>query len=94
MGLPLKLPWDKAQTLWERQIDPIITFPPNKGLLLSNLVIKTGTNVINHKLARKQQGYIITDQTTSASIYRSADFNDLTLTLTSSAPSVVSLWVF
>ena len=41
-----------------------------------------------------QQGWIISDQSAAASIYRSAAFNDLTLTLTSSAPCTINLVVY
>lgn len=39
-------------------------------------------------------GWMLVDQDTLANIYRSKPKNDTTLTLTSDAACVVSLWVF
>lgn len=53
------------------------------------------TNVINHKLGRMQQGWVITDiNNVATSIYRSQPFNDKTLTLTSSGAVTVNIWVY
>lgn len=94
MSLPLRLPWQLAQDRWASEINPILQFPPNNGLLLKNVSLKTGVNVINHLLGRTQQGYSFTDQDAAANIHRNAPFNNLTLTLTSDADVTISLWVF
>lgn len=94
MSLPLKLPWELAQNRWATQIDPVIKSPINKGTLITNIPIIAGVNVINHKLSRKQIGFFISDITGPAQLYRTADFNPLTLTLTSTAACTISLWVF
>ena len=92
--LPLRLPWTLAQDRWSSDINPVLALPPNQGLLLPNVSLSSGVNIINHKLGKTQQGWILTDQQASADIYRSAPFNNLTLTLTSSADTMISLWVF
>lgn len=94
MNLPLKLPWSSAENRWATIINPIIQLPPNQGILLENIALISGNTVINHKLGVTPQGFIITDQNAAAQIYRSADFNKLTLTLNSNAPVTVSIWVF
>lgn len=94
MGLPQKLPYDLMLTNWATQLDPLIKSPINQGNLVTNVKIKTGVNVINHKLSRKQVGYFIADITGPALLYRTADFNNLTLTLTSTGDCMISLWVF
>jgi hypothetical protein len=94
MALPKKLTLEQLQTKWPSQIDPVLNFAPNKGTLLTNIALVTGSNVINHKLGKTQQGWIVTDQTAAASLYRSAAFNNLTLTLTASAPTTVNLWCY
>jgi hypothetical protein len=98
MALPRFSTKDQALTLlqsnWSSQIDPVLAFPPNKGFILQGVSLSTGVNVINHKLARKPQGYIITDIDAAATIFRSAPLNDTTLTLTSNADAVASIWVF
>lgn len=92
--LPLRLPWTQAQDRWATIINPVLDNPNSNGLLLSNVTLKSGTNIINHTLGRQQQGWYVTDINSAAQIYRSTPLNSLTLTLFSSAPCVVGLWVF
>lgn len=92
--LPLRLPFSLFQDRWATIINPVVNFAPNQGLLLKNVPIVTGVNVINHKLQRNQQGWSIIDQDATASIYRSQPLNDLTLTLMSTANCNIALWVF
>lgn len=82
------------QTNWSAILDPIIKNPLSKGNFLTSVSLTTGDNVINHLLGKRQQGWIISDQTAAASIYRSEPFNELTLTLNASAPCMVNLYVF
>jgi hypothetical protein len=82
------------QTQWASQLNPVLRNPATDMSILTNVALKTGTNVVNHLLGVQQQGGILTDIQGAATIYRSAPFNDLTLTLTSSAPVMVSIGVF
>lgn len=84
----------QMQTTWKSQLDPIIAIPMLNGLQLSNINLVGGNNVINHKLQRLQQGWIITDLNQGVAIYRAQPFNSTTLTLNSGAPCVVDLWVY
>ena len=87
------LSFDLFQTRLKAELDPITAIPFLNGLQVSaNLT--PGVNVINHLLQRKQQGWWATDTNGSASFYRSAAFNDTTLTLTSNGVVTVGLWVF
>jgi len=92
--LPLRLPWNLASDRWANIIEPVIQFPPNQGLLRKNVPLVIGDNVINTLLGKQQQGWIIIDQDAASQIYRSAPFNNLTLTLNSSAACNISLLVF
>lgn len=96
MGLPLNLNLSQMATRWKALLDPLLGDPTNNSSILTNVNLINGTNVINHKLGRVQQGWYITDQQGVASIYRpnTAPFNNLTLTLVSSAAVVVSIGVF
>lgn len=94
MSLPQRLPYDQMQVKWASELDPVLRNQLIQGILISDITMVAGTNVINHRLGRKQVGYIITDQNAQASIYRSAALNNLTLTLTSDNPCVISLWCF
>lgn len=82
------------QTSWKAAILPVLNNEINQGILLENITITTGINVINHLLGRKQIGWIITDKNSNANLYRSVELNNKTLTLTSDANSIISLWVF
>lgn len=94
MQLPLIDDAKLAQTKWKSILDPLLAKPLNSGNLLTNINLVTGVNVINHRLGRLMQGWIVTDQNSNATFYRSSSLNDLTLTLTSSANSTVSILVF
>jgi len=82
------------QTKWISILNPLLAQPLSSSNILSNISLVNGNNVINHKLARKMQGWFMTDINAAATIYRNAPFNDETLTLHSSANCVVNLLVF
>ena len=92
--LPRNLNLPQLITTWATALDPIVRNQLIQGNLLNNISLINGVNVINHKLGRKQVGYIITDINGIAQVYRSQPFNDLQLTLTSDSDVNVSLWVF
>jgi hypothetical protein len=94
MQLPLKLTMDLMQTRWKSLLDPILENPINSISIIDNVALVIGNNVINHRLGRKQQGWLILDIDAASTIYRSADFNDKTLTLNASAAATIKLGVF
>ena len=93
-NLPLNLPQSQRDTRWKSIIDPLLSNPMTNMSILPNVSLVTGVNVINHGLQQMQQGWVVTDIQGSATVYRSAPFNNLTLTLTASAPVVMSIAVF
>lgn len=82
------------QNRWASQLNPVLANRFVQGRQITGVRLISGDNVINHLLSAQQNGWVITDQTAAASIYRSAPLNDTTLTLNSSAPVTVSLWVY
>lgn len=86
------------QTKWATELNPILTNPVSNGLLLKGIILTTGANVINHKLGRKLQGWVVTRYIGgAASLYDTQDNNgmpQLTLNLTSSANVSVDIYVF
>lgn len=84
----------RLQTQWKAILDPVVASPVTNPTLLRNVVLKTGVNTINHTLQATQQGWLVTDVNAAITLYRSAPFNDLTLTLTASGPAVISLLVY
>lgn len=82
------------QSAWATLLNPMLSNPSLQCILLKDVALASGANVINHRLGRKPQGWRIVDINGAATIYRSANFNNLTLTLTSSAPVQISIEVF
>lgn len=102
MGTPSSLPSfqtdDQAlsflQSRWASILNPLLRSPLSSNLLLKEVVLVAGDNVINHKLGRTPQGWIISDVNSAISIYRNAPFNELTLTLNSSGNGTINLIIF
>lgn len=98
MALPIfqsdSQPLQLMQTRWASELNPFLKLPISSPSLLSNISIVSGVNVINHRLGRKPQGWIVSDINAAVTLFRSADFNDLTLTLTSSGAATVALMVY
>jgi len=94
MQLPLGFPLPQMQTLWKSLLDPVLDNPLNDISILKNVQLNNGVTVINHRLGRNQQGWFLTDIQGAATVYRSAAFNSLTLTLTSNAAVTVNIGVF
>lgn len=95
--LPQELPWEDADNKWAAMLNPILTNPLVSGRAIQNVSLTTGNNVVNHKLGRKLQGWVITGIDGVASIYDTQASNQLsarTLNLVSSADVTISLWVF
>jgi hypothetical protein len=82
------------QTKWASELNPVLAIPLLHGTQLTEISLINGVTVINHRLQRTQQGWLITDISAAATIYRSQPFNSTSLTLTSSAAVTISLWVY
>lgn len=90
-----KLPWDLAQTKWAAIINPVLAIPFLSGVQISNVNLTANTPLaINHLLQRMPQGWFLTDNNANAVVWRAAAFNNLTITLESSANTTISFWVF
>lgn len=94
MQLPILTTLSALATRWKSVLDPVLANPINGVSILSNVVLANGTTVINHKLDQLQQGWFIVDINAAATIYRSAAFNEKTLTLHSNAAVTVSIGVY
>lgn len=94
MQLTTKLPWEMANSRWAAILNPLLSNPLSSIAFLEGVKLASGANVVNHKLGRVQQGWFITDTNAAITYYRSAPFNDLTLTLTCSGAAVVNIGVF
>lgn len=94
MALSQKLAWALANPKWASELNPLLSNPLNNVSILTNIVLQSGNNTINHLLGRLQQGWVIVDIQGAAAIYRSAPFNTTTLVLNSSAPVTLSIGVY
>lgn len=78
-------------------LNPIINNALTDGILLTNISLVSGANVINHKLNRKLQGWVPVRVRASATFYDTQDSNktpEVSLYLNASAAVVVDLYVF
>lgn len=85
------------QTSWAASLNPLLKSAVLQGVLLKNVNLAAGANVVNHRLGRKLQGWMLTRIRSAATTYDTQDSNqtpELTLNLTSSAAVVVDLYVF
>ena len=96
-SLSTALPWELARTKWAATLNALLGNPVVSGLLINDITVVPGANVINHKLGRKIQGYIVTMNSASVTFYDSQSTNqmpDLTLVLNASGNATISLYCF
>lgn len=85
------------QTRWASIINPVLGNPLVDGAVLKQVALTSGSNVVNHKLGRKLQGWFITRLRAASDIYDTQDSNtipELTLQLEASADATVDIYVF
>lgn len=87
-------PLQLMQSRWATILNPIINNPVTDPTILTGIALQAGDNVINHRLGKLPQGWLISDLNAAAVIYRNAPFNDRTLTLNSSVAAVINLVVY
>lgn len=96
-SLSPKLPWELANPKWAAALNPVIGNPLMSGNRLTNISVASGANVINHKLGRTLQGYLVVLNSASVTFYDSQASNqtpELTLILNASGTATISLYVF
>lgn len=96
-SLSSSITWELANPKWAATINPLLANPLVQGFVLENIVLKTGSNAISHKLGRNLVGYLIILNSAAATFYDNQSTNqrpDLTLILNASAPTTVSIYVF
>lgn len=85
------------QSRWATIINPVVNNPVNNATILKGVALSTGSNVINHLMSRKLQGWSIVRINAAATVYDTQDSNQTpnqTLVLVSSAPATVDIMVF
>lgn len=94
MQLPTKLQPDMQTTKWKSLLDPLLINPLNNVIILKNVELASGNNIVSHKLGKKPQGWLIVDIDAASIIYRYQESTDVFLYLNSSAAATISLGVF
>lgn len=88
----------QMQTKWAGLLNPLLAQPSAQQLILTNVKLAVGQNVVAHTLGRKLRGWIpVRVRGTAAQLYDLQDANqhpELTLILNSSAAVTVDLVVF
>jgi len=85
------------QTKWAAILNVLLGNPSLDSVILEDISLKSGANVINHTLGRALQGWRIIRINGAATIYDQQKQNqtpDLTLVVVSNIAVVVSLEVF
>lgn len=85
------------QTSWSALLNSLLRKPQSTSIILKDVPLAIGDNVINHKLGRKLQGWQIIRLRSAATIFDKQDENQmqiLTLVLNASAAVVVDIEVF
>lgn len=78
-------------------LQSIAACPLIDGVLIQNIVVGATTTLIQHKLGRKWQGWMITDTVSATPVRRdstSTANRASYLALIAASPVTVSLWVF
>lgn len=94
MQLPTKLQPDMQTTKWKSLLDPLLTNPLNNVIILKDVELALGNNIVSHKLGKKPQGWLIVDIDAASIIYRYQESTDVFLYLNASAAATISLGVF
>lgn len=95
--LPQKLSLEQLMTKWAALLDPILKNPATDPVLIQNVVLATGTNLVDHRLGKKLTGWQVVGVNAPVTIYDTQATNphpDRTLRLVSSGAATVSLLVF
>lgn len=93
--LSSKLPWELANPKWAASLNPLLALPILSGNQINSVSLLANVPLaINHLLQRKQQGWFLTDNVAAANVWRTAEFNQYTLTLESDADTTISFWAF
>lgn len=93
--LSTKLPWELANTKWAGTINPVLAIPFLDGNAIKGInLIANIPQAINHLLQRVPQGWFLLDNTANTNVWRTAEFNQFTLSLESTLDTQISIWVF
>src|SRR5690242_8486747 len=86
------------QSSWAALLNPLLANPLTKGVILTAVALQTGDNVINHRLGRVPQGWLVIRQYSAyAGLFDKQASNQMpqsTLVLNASGATTVDLYIF
>lgn len=83
----------QLQNQVEQVLNPITKKEILDGVLLKDIIVTTAGIDVEHALLRQPLGWILVDNQADATVYRTF-WSDRILTLSSSATTTISIWVF
>ena len=87
----------RLQSHIKTTLNPLLELPISDGVLLTDLSIATSDTVIDHKLGRQYEGFIITRLKSNSVIFESSSTNDTpdrTIILEASATATADIYFF
>ncbi len=87
---------DRVQTHIQTALRPLLQNPLGDGALQKEIELGVSEVLVSHGLGRRPEGFIVTRQNASASIYESstATFPDRQIALTASATVTADIYFF
>ena len=95
--------WSKEQEVTRLQshlktvLNPLLELPISDGVLIKDLTVNTTDTLIEHKLGRKPEGFLITGLKSNSVIYESATANNAAarlIILIASATATADIYFF
>jgi hypothetical protein len=84
---------NKVQDNIEYVLGPVLSSAIIDGVLLNDVKLVSGLNVVDHKLGREPRGWIVVSPQANEQIWSSGQTRS-TLLLNASGPITSSFWVF
>jgi len=87
----------RLQSHIKTTLNPLLELPISDGVLIKNLSIATSDTIVEHKLAREYEGFIITRLKSNSVIYESDTantFKDRKIILKASATATADIYFY
>ena len=87
----------RLQTHIKTVLNPLLELPISDGVMIENLDIGTGDTVVNHKLGRNCEGFLVVRLKSNATIYESSTVNatpENTIILKASGAATANIYFF
>jgi hypothetical protein len=79
---------------WKSQLDPVIAGSIASGVQVSHVSLSNTPTVVPHTLGQVPKGWVVSDLSDNAVVYRASPMTSSSVTLVATAPCVVSLWIY